>query len=47
MITGIDMLSHFDVINLGEVNHITKPVQEILDEHAYVLNKDLGSKKVV
>ena len=44
---GIDMLSHFDVINLDAVNHIRKPLQEILDEHAVVLNKDLGSKKVV
>ena len=44
---GLDMLSHFDVINLGEVNHIRKPLQEILDEHAVVLNKDLESKKVV
>ena len=44
---GIDMLSYFDIINLDEVNHIRKPPQEILDEHAVVLNKDLGSMKVV
>ena len=44
---GIDTLSYFDVINLDEVNHIRKPPQEILDEHAVVLNKNLGSKKVV
>ena len=44
---GIDMLSYFYIINLDEVNHIGKPPQEILDEHAIVLYKDLGSKKVV
>ena len=37
---GLDRLSHFDVINLGEVIHIRKPLQEILDEHAVVLNKE-------
>ena len=44
---GIDMLSYFDVINLDEVNNIRQHLQEILDEHAVVLNKDPESMNVV
>ena len=31
---GRERLSHSDIINLGEVYHITKPLHDILDKQA-------------
>ncbi len=44
---GRDWLSHFDIICLCEVNHVTKPLQDILDKYSDVFDKDLGCMKGV
>ena len=45
---GRDWLSHFDTFSLCEVNHVTtKPLQDILDKHSDVFDKDLGCMKGV
>ena len=42
---GRDWLSHFNIISLCEVNHVTKPLQAMLDKHFDVF--DLGCMKGV
>ena len=44
---GRDWLSHFDIISLCEVNHVTKPLQAMLDKHSAVFDKDLRCMKGV
>ena len=44
---GRDRLSHFNIISLCEVNHVTKPLQDMLDKHSDVFDKDLGCMKGV
>ena len=44
---GRDWLSHFNIISLCEVNHVTKLLQDMLDKHSDVFDKDLGCMKGV
>ena len=44
---GRDWLPHFNIISLCEVNHVTKPLQDMLDKHSDVFHKDLGCMKGV
>ena len=44
---GRDWLSHFNIISWCEVNHVTKPLQGMLDKHSDVFDKDLGCMKGV